>query len=68
MAVNIQVFPRGSFDYFLNDRYRFQSYLGDSANNALNVLVLAGTSDDAENVTWTAQSQVHLAHKTLKSR
>lgn len=68
MAVNIQVFPRGSFDYFLNDRYRFQTYLGDSANNALNVLVLTGISDDADNVIWTAESQVHLTHKTLKSR
>lgn len=66
-AANVNFYIRGTYDYFIADRYRLQRYLANAT-----AITLDGMSPSArtptENATWTHACQVSLAYKTLKSR
>ena len=66
-AVSVDTYVYASKDYFLADRYRFQSYLADSANNTINDIAVSSRTA-GQNTTWTAESAVHLVHHRLKQR
>jgi hypothetical protein len=68
-GANVNVYVRGTYEYFLADRYRLQDYL--AVNNAT-VLTLDSMDPSArtpaQNNMWTFACQTSLAYKTLKSR
>lgn len=66
-AVSVSTYEYASQEYFLADRYRFQPYLADSANNTINAIAV-GDRTEEQNTIWTAETAVHLLHHRLKQR
>ena len=68
-SANVNVYIRGSYDYFVNDRYRLQQYI---INTNATVITLDSLDPSArtpaENAMWTHSCQASLKHKDLKSR
>lgn len=59
--VTVNTYDYESKEWFVADRYRYQKYLGDSANTTVNDKEPTNRSS-AENTAWTANCVTHLNH------